>query len=284
MQITFTTRHTRHPRTSVFKTIDSWNSLTWAEAVKLAQLSSDFGKTEAIIKFFFHTNKLHPVKIDPVAFKIDGDTYYASILRRRLRRFAISDIDFAAIVKLYSWIYGESDTPDSAITSSSLLPKLHVYNDTLIPPADALTSLTYQQYTIADVWFQKFMKTKELQYLDKLIVSLYSLNGRFNADSYTDYLPIIEDMTFYEKLVVLWYYLGCRKLLAKVFIHLFKTSDKDPETTSDPMLAWMRLTAGMIETPADISVTKKELLWDVFSYLDEKIKQFDVTKTKLKSK
>lgn len=282
MEITFTTRHTRHPRTSVFRTIDNWNSLTWREAVKLAQLTSDFGKTEAIIKFFLHTNKLRVLNENPIAYKIGEETFYASLLRRRLCRFAISDLDMATIVKSYKWIYGETETPDSSISSSSFLPKFNVYNETLIPPADALTSFTYQQYTIADVWFQKFMKTKELKYLDTLIVSMYSVNGRFNPDTYADYLPVIKDLSFYEKLVILWFYLGCRKLLANVFVHLFKTSDKDPETTSDPMLAWMRLTAGMIETPADISVTKKELLWDVFSYLDEKIKQFEETKSKYK--
>ena len=44
----------------------------------------------------------------------------------------------------------------------------------------------------------------------------------------------------------------------------------------------MKLTSGMIETPADISETKKQLVWDVFSYLDEKIKAFKATKKNLK--
>lgn len=280
MEITFTTTHTRKPKTRKFKSIDSWNMLSWKQAVKLAELSSTYDKTTTLITFFFWLNNIKVLKKDPIIYQIDGAEYCASIVRHKLRKFALSDIDLARIVKQFDWVYGAENSPNSYMSSSSILPKLPINNNRLFPPADALSSLTYEQYTIVDIYYHRFMKSKKDTDLSLMIAALYSVNGKFDPETYAEYIPVFDELTFYDRLVILWFYIGSRKILEKTFCHLFSQSESSEKTKSDPMLAWMKLTAGMLESPADLSVTKKQLVWDVFSYLDEKIRIYNENKTK----
>lgn len=277
MTITFTTRHTRKPRTYEFQIIDGWSNLTWKQAILLADLTSRLNQTDAIIRFFLKINNLHVVRIKRISQDVEGYKFESTVLRYKLQRFVISDLDMTDIVKKHSWIYADQPAPDPNIKSSNILPKLKG----LLPPADALTSLNYEQYTIADAHFQRFISKHETRFLDKLIATLYTTDGTFNADDIDNNIRAVRSLSFAEKTVILWYYLSCRKFLSEVFVNLFQTGDASEETKSDPMLAWMKLTAGMIDTPADISVTKKQLVWDVFSYIDEKIRAYNETKLKL---
>lgn len=286
MTITFTTRHTRKPHTYEFQIVKGWSHLTWKQAILLADLTSRLNMTEAIIQFFLRINKLHVVRFPRIITRVEGIAFESTILRYRFRRFVISDLDMSDIVKQHSWIYGDQQAPDPAIIVSNILPSIARVTrvrlkETLLPPANALTSLTYEQYTLADVWFQRFVSKGDIESLNQLIATLYT-DGTFNPDKIETNLSAVKRLSFPQKTVILWFYLSCRKFLAKTFIHLFEASESDEKTKSDPILAWMKLTSGMIETPADISETKKQLVWDVFSYLDEKIKAFKAIKKKQK--
>lgn len=279
-KIKLTTKHNRKPKTYSLHTIDSWQELNLKHLLKLANLTTTYSKEHAKTMFFLWINKLKVSKQDPICY---APGKYARVIKRGFKRFVIADLDMAYILRRFEWIYNNQSTPDSKMFHS-VFNRIHINDHTLVPPGDSLNNFSYEQFTHVDSHYQNWLQSHNSDDLHKMIVSMYTINGVFNPVENNKFIPLIEDMSDDLKIVHVWFYVGSRKVLAYIFENLFNQSDSDTKTKSDPFLAWMKLTSGMIQTPADLEITKKQLIWDVFSYLDEKIDAYNKQKAKLKNK
>lgn len=296
MKLSLTTRHRRKNKTYEYYMPGSWNELSIPQAVKLAELTSSYSKTEALLRFVFWLNNFSVIRQEPVIYsgmnyryktkkwrKVVGDDEEikaARVIRKGFKRFIITDTDLNYITSIVEkWIFNGNEAPTSFLYVSKF-KSIPINNDKLNPPCDVLTNCTYEQYTYIDTHFQNFMESKDTADLNMMICAMHQINTEFNSKMYLAYMPVFIDLPFYQKMVYLWFFIGCRKVLSHTFKNLFKESENDTKTKSDPILASIRLTSGMVRIPAHINPTKKELVWDIFSYLDEKIKAFNEAKSK----
>lgn len=257
----------------------SWNELNYKQLVKLAWLSVSYPKTEAILRFFFYLNNFHVVKVNATIYKSD-ENLAAWIVRYRLRRFFLTETDLAFIIRTFEkWIYNGQDAPVSSLYKS-VFKNVKLYTGKLIAPADMLSNISYEQYTYIDTHYTKFMQHKQIAELDNFIIAMHTANGIFNAEKYQDYTPLCDYLTYYEKLVYIWYYMGCRKVLSHFFKYLFDNKEASDSQAFDPYVSYMKLTSGMAKSPAEIQAVKNARLWDVFAWLDEEIRIHNEQKTK----
>ncbi len=276
MEIKFTSHNKKKDKVFKFFIPDAWNDLSFKQARKLAELNTKYDKQTAIIHFFCWLNDFHIVRGTTMIYRDEfGSTFSCWYFRKHIHKWLIPEFSISAISNaLEKWIFNGDEAPNSQLHVSIFKPfkaeKHHFF-----PPADIISNLTYEQYTYADSHFQNFMNKKEPKELDSFIAALYCVDNQFNPKTYLNYVHIFKKRSFYDKLVHLWFFIGCRKVLSYIFFNLVKASDNNPDTKSDPILSWMKLTSGMTKSPAEIDLTKKQLAWDVFAWLDSEIKNFN---------
>jgi len=244
----------------------SFADLSAKQLVVLANMLSVFTKTQACIFFILHVAKLRVMSTG--SFTLNNNLS-GWMLRRGVfgRRFLLADRDVVHLSGLLSWLFDKNG--ELNITLSTLPDCSHFIRNPLITPGPALTTLSFEQYTHADTHFQNFATSKNVADLNKMVCALCTPS--FNSDNYLDLMPQVEKLNYWIRIVLFWYFLGSRRVLTHVFPNLFSSGSGD-DKPSDVYLQYMALTSSMCESPADISAVKKQLAWDVFSFLEEKIK------------
>ncbi len=244
----------------------SFSELNSDQLTHLAFFVNTAPKHLALINFILYLSNLVVVRAG--SFFIDNNSA-AWVVRRKwhTRRYLVCDRDLMYLISLLDWMF---DNDQLNITLSNF-PSDSKYVKRLVSPGPAFTTLSYEQYTHADTHFSNFYKSKDFDELFKMICALCASN--FHTDTYLDNLAHVRRFNRWYCMVIFWYFIGSKKVIAKVFPNLFSIPDNTSASAdSDVYLQYMSLTSAMCDSPSEISNVKIQLAWDVFSFLEEKIK------------
>ncbi|KZS41916.1 hypothetical protein AWE51_00270 [Aquimarina aggregata] len=94
----------------------------------------------------------------------------------------------------------------------------------LYGPSSRMSNLTIDQFSIADVFYYRWCRTRDSKELNRLVSILYSPKGQEFSREDLGHSIYVKLMPKDKKLAVVLAYMGSRKLLTDSFTYVFKNS------------------------------------------------------------
>jgi len=162
-------------------------------------------------------------------------------------------------------------------------------------PSDKLFNITLSEFIHAETNLGRYLKTREIGYLDKLIAILYRPKGNdpnatdFNGDirqPFNDHridyhARKVHKLMMNVKLSILYFYQGCQQWYQRQFPHVFSPGKKK----ADNNLGFLNLVDAL--TGGDVSKTdeiRQSYLMDVMVHLERSAIEYEEMEAKLKKK
>lgn len=147
----------------------------------------------------------------------------------------------------------------------------------LKPCDELLCDTTFLQYLEAENYYQKYLYTKDVNYLNALISTLYQ-KGKDYDNSLTSKRAkyIDKHATEVDELIVLMWMVGVKDYFSKKFKYLFKRIESDENNDIAPDM--YRIIQDQVRMLSDGDVTKRNKVlksntWDALDEMDSKIRE-----------
>jgi len=120
--------------------------------------------------------------------------------------------------------------------SRQIIPHFYKHGIKWIGPDDALEDLSFDAWMNADLYYMHYLKTNDIQYLDKMIAELYEprfikyirlIFPRIEKEQFFDLLKPIRNLKPELKMAILLFYISSRAFLADHFNKVFKIPKKE---------------------------------------------------------
>jgi hypothetical protein len=268
--------------------IPRWNNLTWAQFYAFTKNISN-EKNPALIKVRLLNLFGHFKVITRKRLAHNGITY--TWFTRGNDKVLISD---TAVNALTEAILGEffTITPEgnyqlNCTLYKSIIPPFKVGLSRWYGPSDALANITFKEFIHTETNYFKYCETNNLQYLDKLIATLYrpkkhfnflaryfntynaDPRARFNDNLLTSRAKKIDTLDNNIKLAILYFYQGCRKFIINYFPEIFSGGGTVSTEAPDTFRMYLQLTDELAKNnPAEKEKIRNELLYDVLDSLN----------------
>lgn len=205
------------------------------------------------------------------------------------------------IVKLFDFLFKineetESISIDSHLTLN-LIQKFKVNGTIYYGPAGKLFNITLSEFIHAETNLTRFIKTKEVKFLDNLIAILYrpeknslrlasnQYNGdrriAFNDHKFEKRAYKIRTLNHTTKIAILYFYQGCQGWYQQQFPHVFKSGGKKADNNLGFLNLVDALSAGDVTKIEDI---RKSYLMDIMVHLERAALDYEEMEAKLKKK
>ncbi|NHZ84404.1 MAG: hypothetical protein GWP19_00805 [Planctomycetia bacterium] len=161
----------------------------------------------------------------------------------------------------------------------NLLPKLKINKKTLNGPANAMMDVTFEQFFgHTEPAFTAFAQNNDMDMLNHLIAALYSFeNEIFNADLIEGNKRLISSgLRRNYKTSIVFFYLGCRDLMAGRFPKLF--SNKKTTTKANDLAYFEMLENLNNENISNNEIIKKSNIYEAFVRLTAMIEKSEKLK------
>lgn len=162
--------------------------------------------------------------------------------------------------------------------TKNLLPEIKAGKKTLCGPADSMMDVTFEQFFgHTEPAFAAFVKNNDTDMLNHLVAALYSFeNETFNADLIEENKRLVADINRFYKTAVVFFYLGCRDLMAGRFPKLF-SNKKTSGQASD--LAYFEMVENLNnENISNNEIIKKSNIYEAFVRLTAMIDKAETLK------
>lgn len=166
---------------------------------------------------------------------------------------------------------------DTKELTRNLLPTLKIKKTILQGPADAMMDVTFEQFFgHCEPAFAAYAENNDIKMLNHLVAALYSFeNEKFNPDSIEKNKKLVANLRSNYKTAVVFFYLGCRDLMAGRFPRLF--DGKEKKTASD--LAYFEMVENLNnEDISNNEQIKKSNIYEAFVRLTAMIEKAEKLK------
>lgn len=220
-----------------------WNELSFAQLMALSALTmQQMPLAEVKARLFIILSGLQQLPKPSLMF--DGDTWHWFALGKVQVLIAATQLTWAAGQLLgFFKPDGEGNYYLHSTLTRNIFPQLCAGKLKLIGPADGLTNITYKEFIHAENLHYQYLTTKNEDDLNSLIAVLFRpANKELNVQSPTYKGDLRQPFNDYQidyyatftaqlkpeiKQAILYYYQGCKGLIAALFPNVFK-----PATTS----------------------------------------------------
>lgn len=208
------------------------------------------------------------------------------------------------LANLYNFLFkfsedenGEKKVSIDSHLTINLVPKFKVNGITYYGPSSKLFNITLSEFIHAETNLSRYVKTKEIQYLDKLIAILYrpqdhkydpdspQFNGDrrapFNDHRIDDRAKKISKLTHNLKICIFLFYTGCQWWYQQQFPHVFSSNGKKPGNNLGFLNLVDSLTAGDV---TKLDEVRGSLLMDVMVHMERAAIELEEMKEKMKKK
>jgi len=238
-----------------FSFFQSWNELTEKQALKVASLVQKVDFSQFSVLLFMEVFGLKVLKKE--AEIINGlPCYYFKHGRNKKKLIGVEDVNF--ISKHFEVLFTTEEDPKTGIKkyninsklTKNLLKSFRLGFIRYYGPADAITNLKFSEYIHTETNYFNYYKHGTIEYLDKLISTIYRPKKKFhfikhrlkNYDGdkrqvFNDFFikqrsKKIARLSMDKKLLILWFYEGCRKFLKAQFpnLHAGGSSEEEGDT------------------------------------------------------
>lgn len=212
----------------------------------------------------------------------------------------LSTAQIDEIASLFNFLFkidndNEFITVDSQLTVN-LISHFKVSGTSFYGPADKLFNITLSEFIHAETNLTRYLKSKEIEYLDRLIAILWRpqknpirrISNHYNGDRripFNDHkfekrAIRIHKLNHNTKMAILLFYQGCQAWYQKQFPHVFKPGKK-----ANNNLGFLNLVDAL--TTGDITKTddiRKSYLMDVMVHLERVAIEHEEFESKIKKK
>jgi len=214
-----------------------WNELSFGELLQFTTLiAQKLPLIETKTKLFIILSGL--TKLSKPSLILDGENWHWFSINKQNILISDTQINWAAnqVLGFFKSDDGENYYPYSRLTRN-IFPVLHANKLKLTGPSDGLSNITYKEFMHADDLHYKYSKSGNERDLDKLIAVLFrpfdkemkvsspkykgDLRIQFNdfqIDYYADFTACLNPEI---KQAILFFYEGCKKLIAQMFPYVF---------------------------------------------------------------
>lgn len=111
--------------------------------------------------------------------------------------------------------------------TKNLIPEVEVLHVAFRGPEDELKNISVWQFAFADKFMSLFLKSKDEEFLNLLLGTLYSRKGeKFVKEDIEGNAEYIKHLKLDERLAMLAFFLGCRNKISEGNQDIFKKSTK----------------------------------------------------------
>lgn len=254
----------------------SWQEMSAKQLLALARLSAA-GISAQCIKLLF---AFHVIGACVLRRKSDG-TY---ILLRGFRRFVLSAGDCTLLAEKFAWLFSEEKDSEGR-TVMTLVPQFVncPWNRIghLNGPGDFFDRLTYYQYMFLLHYESTISDRPEDS--DRLLACLWHSGEVFDSNTIEHDRRRIARMSSERRIVMLWYYIGCKNALHKRYPRIFAAAGEGG--TGNVFEDQMRV----VDALAGGDMTKKDLvrsgyLYDALVSMDESVRRSEEMEVSMKKK
>jgi hypothetical protein len=286
---------------TVLQIPSSWDELTRKQLELVAGMASNsFGKDDFKRCLLFYAAGIQVQHLVKRSFIDRTENLYQVKLPDGITA-NVSAAQIAEITDLFNFLFKineetEAISIDSQLTVN-LIHKFKVNRITYYGPTMKLFNITMSEFIHAETNLNRFVKTKEVKYLDNLIAILYrpsknplrQISNQYNGDrriSFNDHkfekrADKIRTLNHTTKIAILYFYQGCQAWYQRKFPHVFKSGGK--KAAND--LGFLNLVDAL--TGGDVTKTdnvRKSYLMDVMVHLERAAIEYEEMEAKLKKK
>jgi hypothetical protein len=265
----------------------TWNELSKKQLLRVADfLDQRLTEFDFKVKMFF---VLSGWKLNEYGVKI-GRKYHNIVAWQ-----------FVELSKKAAFLLTETETKDERITfiqsklTCNCVPEFRCRFRRYYGPADRLYNLTFGEYIVADNYYTRYLETRNVEFLDKLMATLYRRKDKeydpesslyrgdkrepFNSHTVEARAKKLSRMDINLKLAVMLLFQGCKNHLSNVFREVFTPSGGSPSRFG---------ALSLVDALTNGDVTKSETvrnqyLWDVMVHLENTIRTHRELKEKQKN-
>ena len=210
----------------IIHTPSEWNELTLDQLLFIAPRVMLINESQRLkSEIIFHFLKMKPKKIE--------------------------DMNLSQLKGLFpavNWLFKAPEL------TKNLLPKLEILNIKFIGPDEEMKNIGTAQFAFADKFLGTFLKTKDEQFLNMLIASLYVEKGKkFGKDNIEQIAEYIKHLELEKRLAILAFFMGCRKMISDKNPDIFKKSNKVRRSKSGWLGFFYELAGPKIGTYTDVA-------------------------------
>lgn len=111
--------------------------------------------------------------------------------------------------------------------TNNLIPEVEVLRLVFRGPEDEMKNISVAQFAFADKYMAMFLKTKDEEYLNLLLGTLYIRKGvRFVKEDIEANAEYLKHLKLDNRLAMLAFFIGCRNKIAEANQDIFKKSNK----------------------------------------------------------
>lgn len=280
----------------------SWDELTEKQLLAIASLSS-LQLSEMQFKFHCFT-ALTKIEIPKQFPSRNPDNINEKLFRIRLidkSEAMISSMQLTELANSMDFLISRAEKKDGIHVSleskltRNIISFFKIDGLKYYGPADKLFNITFSEFIHTETNLKRFMNSRDVVFLDKLIAILYRKQARdydpdskdFNGDRrepFNDHqidarAAVISKMDHNIKIAIYLFYTGCQNWIMNQFPHVFQGTGK----RSDDSLGFL----GLVDTLTGGDVTKNELvrssyLMDVMVHLEKSAIDYEKMKKDLK--
>lgn len=204
------------------------------------------------------------------------------------------------IGNIFNFLFKINDDGDIVAVDShltvNLIKSFKVNGTVYFGPADKLFNITLSEFIHCETNLSKYIRTKDFQFLDRLIAILWRpqknalrrISNKYDGDRRTAFNDHkfekrairIRALNKNTKIAILYFYQGCQAWYQNQFPHVFKGGKKASNNLGFLNLV-DALTGGDVSKIDDI---RKSLLMDVMVHLERSAIEYEEMEQKLKKK
>ena len=279
----------------------SWDELSLSQLIYIIRLYfSGIPETELRIKALIQIVRLKFTRRRPV---YEGGTYNHLLRLNKKTSVWLSDVQLTAMSDKLQFLTqrfkNEFDLDSYTLDSHLTINLFDRFRHRLVMyygPSDKLFNISFGEFITAETNFNRYVKDKQGEDLDKLIATLYRPKAKnidpllYEGDmreAFNDHLvdgraAKLKKLDHVIKVGILLYYQGCRKFIMKRFPAVFKKSKKNTTSAVPGFLA-------LVDALAMDDVTKtqkvyKEKLYTVMVRLQKAAEKYDEMQAELEKK
>ena len=187
--------------------------------------------------------------------------------------------DTEQIVKLLSL---QNSLFEKIETNSFFIKNIAPEKSYLVSPKEKLKDLTFSEFIFADTFYMYYIKSENIEYLDKFINCLYKeyfINRIAHTDKLDEYFDkystALSSMDIDIKKAISFNYQLVRNWLEKQYIHIFEENDstESQPTSKNQQSSWHKILISLAVDVTKIEEIGRQNVHTTLTWLDEKIKE-----------